>query len=59
MMENAMMENAIENANVALFCKTGSSMKDFSRFEKFRILPSSNSEKKFSELFLFIFQYKH
>ena len=37
-----------------LFYKVGSSVKDFSRKEKFRILHSCYSEKKFSKLYFYL-----
>ena len=46
------MENAINC--VVLFYKVGSSIKDFSRKEKFRIIHSCYSEKKFSKLYFYL-----
>ena len=39
--------------STASLYKIGSSLNDFSRKEKFRILSSSYSEKKFSELYFY------
>ena len=46
------MENAINYA--ALFYKVDSLIKDFARKEKFRILPSTYSEKKFGKLYFYL-----
>ena len=57
------MENAINY--VALFYKVGSSIRDFSRKEKFKILVKRDITLKLlieevrKVMFLFIFQFKH